>query len=146
MGYKGRLLQGSSEAGEALGIAVQLVNIFRDVYEDALQGRVYLPPEDFGKKSLDPKWILNASPSELRPGLERLKERIELFFAKAEPLVNYVEEDARLTALLIPTAYKTMLSKTYKNLDHLKSVQSIKLSKSDKVLILLKVIRLSISS
>ena len=34
------------EYAEALGIAMQLTNILRDVREDALMGRIYLPRED----------------------------------------------------------------------------------------------------
>jgi 15-cis-phytoene synthase len=42
-----------------LGIAMQLTNIARDIYEDARMGRVYIPLDWLQKNGLDPKEILD---------------------------------------------------------------------------------------
>ncbi|CAM9097843.1 unnamed protein product [Pylaiella littoralis] len=43
----------------SLGIALQLTNILRDVGEDAVRGRIYLPLEDLEKFGVDPDNIMN---------------------------------------------------------------------------------------
>eukprot|EP00959_Pyramimonas_sp_CCMP1952_P350458 7342373-Pyramimonas_sp.AAC.1 len=71
-------LAAACEAGVALGVALQLTNIVRDVGEDAGRGRLYLPLEDLKLFNLteeevltnqnihtDPRW----APGPLRLGL-----------------------------------------------------------------------------
>nr|ATQ35993.1 phytoene synthetase [Desmarestia viridis] len=43
----------------SLGIALQLTNILRDVGEDAVRGRIYLPLQDLEKFGVDPENIMN---------------------------------------------------------------------------------------
>nr|ATQ35992.1 phytoene synthetase [Ishige okamurae] len=43
----------------SLGIALQLTNILRDVGEDAVRGRIYLPMEDLERFGIDPENIMN---------------------------------------------------------------------------------------
>jgi phytoene synthase len=64
---KGYSIEDASEPAIALGIALQLTNILRDVGEDLGRGRIYLPldeieafgltEEDFFQKNLSPKYI-----------------------------------------------------------------------------------------
>lgn len=77
---------------EAMGIAVQLTNILRDVGEDAGAGRVYLAREDmrrFGvsRDSLD----ADPTPDELRVLLACYAERARLYYERAARLLP--EED-----------------------------------------------------
>ncbi len=44
--YRPRLLEQAWEPADALGVGLQITNILRDVREDRLAGRVYLPAED----------------------------------------------------------------------------------------------------
>jgi phytoene synthase len=43
----------ASERADALGVALQLTNILRDLREDRLRGRVYLPKEDLARFGVD---------------------------------------------------------------------------------------------
>jgi len=43
----------AAELADALGVALQLTNILRDIREDRQNGRVYLPAEDLAKFSVD---------------------------------------------------------------------------------------------
>jgi phytoene synthase len=52
-----------------LGIAMQLTNILRDVAEDAMLGRLYLPLEDLAAFGTDPESILAGRPNGDFPGL-----------------------------------------------------------------------------
>ena len=49
---------------EALGIALQLTNIIRDVGEDARRGRVYLPIDDLQRFGLTPHQIVSGKPGD----------------------------------------------------------------------------------
>ena len=68
-----------------LGIALQLTNILRDVAEDALMNRIYLPMEDLARFDMTESDILHGTSS---PGMTHLlgylAERADSYFAKAE--------------------------------------------------------------
>lgn len=49
------------EYAKNLGLAFQIVNIIRDIGEDARRGRIYLPEEDLHSFGLTPQDILNLS-------------------------------------------------------------------------------------
>ena len=57
------------ECADQLGIALQLINILRDVREDAARGRVYLPLDELARFDLDPDTLLHGTPG---PGWSRL--------------------------------------------------------------------------
>lgn len=57
-----------------LGVAMQLTNISRDVGEDALEGRLYLPHQMMEDEGLDPKAFL-ANPH-FSPALARVTRRL----------------------------------------------------------------------
>jgi 15-cis-phytoene synthase len=60
----------AAELADSLGVALQLTNILRDIREDYLDGRVYLPAEDLAKFDCDPVTLDQPDP----PGLTRLIE------------------------------------------------------------------------
>ena len=49
------------ERADELGVALQLINILRDVREDAARGRVYLPLEDLSRFGVDVEALLQGS-------------------------------------------------------------------------------------
>jgi phytoene/squalene synthetase len=51
--------QCAQEPALSLGIALQLTNILRDVGEDAVRGRIYLPREDLVRFGVPEEHILN---------------------------------------------------------------------------------------
>ncbi|MFI0348096.1 MAG: phytoene/squalene synthase family protein [Chthoniobacterales bacterium] len=70
---------------EQLGIALQLTNILRDVAEDALMGRIYLPLEDLARFQITEKEILESTSSPKATHLfNHEAERALSYFAKAE--------------------------------------------------------------
>ena len=72
----------AAELADSLGVALQLTNILRDIREDYLGGRVYLPAEDLAKFSVDlggttpqtPPLPGGLSSPPYRPGFARLVE------------------------------------------------------------------------
>lgn len=90
-----------------LGIAMQLTNIARDVVEDALNDRRYLPASLVGE--LAPESILKPSPVET----ERLKEAVHTLLSEAELRYEsgfsglpFLPPRARLAILVAGLAYR----------------------------------------
>ncbi|MBI2345294.1 MAG: squalene/phytoene synthase family protein, partial [Deltaproteobacteria bacterium] len=90
-------------AAIALGNALQLTNILRDLVTDARAGRVYLPQEDLRRFGVTAAQL---SMAETASGLEALiafeGERAEGFFAQAWP---HIARDRRLRPARIMAAY-----------------------------------------
>ena len=57
----------AAELADALGVALQLTNILRDIREDRQNGRVYLPAEDLAKFDCDPDRLGQSTRAGLRP-------------------------------------------------------------------------------
>jgi phytoene synthase len=81
-----------------LGVAMQLTNIARDVGEDALNGRLYLPREWMREEGIDPvAWL--ASPR-FEPGVgrvvARLLARARLLYRRADDGIARLPHHARI--------------------------------------------------
>jgi phytoene synthase len=102
---------GKAEAlAESCGIALQLTNIIRDVREDALQGRVYLPQDDLRRFGIDPAELAAPRPTgRVRALLEYQGARAYEYYRKAEPLVSRVDPVGRPVLLAIVGIYRALL-------------------------------------
>jgi phytoene synthase len=78
---------------EKCGVAFQLTNILRDVREDALRERIYLPAEDLARFGVDPR--------DLAEG-KRTGEFVELMDFQARRARHYYRESAPLVELVDP--------------------------------------------
>jgi phytoene synthase len=100
----------AEELAEACGIALQLTNIIRDLREDALRGRVYLPAEDLARFEVDTTEFTAPRPSDrLRALLVFEAERAYSFYEKAAPLVDLVEPVGRPVLRTIVGIYRRLL-------------------------------------
>jgi phytoene synthase len=101
--------QPAQETAYALGRALQLTNILRDVGEDAERGRIYLPREFLDDAGIapDPVTLLAA------PGLPQLCARLadmaENYFAQAEAAMARSDRAAMRPASLMAASYKPLL-------------------------------------
>ncbi len=76
------------EWAEAMGIAVQLTNVLRDVGADAAAGRVYLPAEELRRFDVSREDVLERRSSEgLRLLMACHAERARLHFERADALL-----------------------------------------------------------
>lgn len=107
----------AEKLAEQTGVAFQLTNIIRDVKEDALMGRVYLPLEDLQRFQLSPE-LLSAShmgngfnPAALRPLLEYEAERARALYQSAEKLIPLLDEDSRGCFWALTEIYSRLLAK-----------------------------------
>lgn len=114
---------------ERTGIAFQLTNIIRDVKEDALIGRIYLPVEDLQRFNhtaselarlceYDPKQIAKTSnaakvfdPAAWVPLLSFEAERAKEFYKSAQELMMLIKEDSRPCLWALVEIYRRLLER-----------------------------------
>ena len=95
---------------EALGIAMQMTNILRDVREDAAMNRIYLPREDLKKFGVTEGQIFANRADENFVELMKFEiERAREFYRKAERGVALLSPDARFAVLLAARLYARIL-------------------------------------
>lgn len=103
------------EYAEALGIAMQLTNILRDVKEDAAMDRIYLPQKDLQKFNVSEKQIFDGDCDENFVELMKFQiSRAKDYYATAEKGIGLLEKDTRFTVLLAARIYKQILEKIEK--------------------------------
>lgn len=95
---------------EALGIAMQMTNILRDVAEDAAMERIYLPQEDLRKFEVTEQQIFEGKTDENFIRLMKFEiERARRFYQDAEKGISFLSRDARFAVLLAHRFYAKIL-------------------------------------
>ncbi len=93
-----------------LGIAMQLVNVLRDVAEDADRGRIYLPLKALAAQGATEEDVLEGR---LTPAVRRVLEAhaatARRAFATAEPLGDHLDRRARSCVAMLATTYGAIL-------------------------------------
>jgi phytoene synthase len=109
----------AAAAAEALGVAMQLTNILRDVAEDAAAGRVYLAEDELSAAGLSHAALLAASrpgqaasgPPGLPAFVEGQIERAREWYARAEPGIALIPSwRARLCVRAMGVLYGEILT------------------------------------
>ena len=110
---------GRAEAqAEACGVALQLTNIVRDVREDALRGRIYLPREDLRRFGVAPEELsAPKTTARVRSLLEFQTARAYDFYGQAEPLRHRVDPVGRPVLLAMVGIYRALLDEIVRR-DH----------------------------
>ncbi len=121
------------------GIALQLTNILRDVREDAVAGRVYLPASLTGR-TLTPTDVLNGDPA-VRRGVDALIAKATEYYERSAALDAQVNPRARRCLFAMTERYRRLLNKISANPDAvLTSDRRIRLGTFDKLAILSKAV------
>ncbi|CAD6448112.1 b1b0fd73-e466-4187-9a57-cf96a570038e [Sclerotinia trifoliorum] len=93
-------------AGARMGIALQYINICRDVTVDAGIGRVYLPASWLEKESLKPQQIVNNPTGPVIVKLrERLLEKAFAIYREARPAIEKIPGDAKVSMRVVVESY-----------------------------------------
>ena len=93
-----------------LGLALQLTNIIRDVGEDALRGRIYLPIEDLQQFGVTAQELLQRQSSERFTALMRFQaERAHAHYERALGLLPDADRRAQKPGLMMASIYRTLL-------------------------------------
>jgi phytoene synthase len=123
---------------EETGIAFQLTNIIRDVKEDALMGRVYLPQQDLQHFGISEAELINFDhPERFRPLLEFEAQRARDFYQSAEKLLPLIDEDSQPALWTLVEIYRRLLDKIAANGYNVFG-EKIRLTTREKVAVLLK--------
>eukprot|EP00616_Rhizochromulina_sp_CCMP1243_P016734 CAMPEP_0118995160 /NCGR_PEP_ID=MMETSP1173-20130426/58031_1 /TAXON_ID=1034831 /ORGANISM="Rhizochromulina marina cf, Strain CCMP1243" /LENGTH=369 /DNA_ID=CAMNT_0006946489 /DNA_START=126 /DNA_END=1235 /DNA_ORIENTATION=- len=100
----------------ALGIALQITNILRDVGEDAVRGRIYLPKEDLDKFGVSETQILNGVIDENYKNLVKFEiQRARDYYKEAERGVAMLAPSSRLSVQAAADMYGKILEKLEEN-------------------------------
>lgn len=99
----------AQEVAYALGRALQLTNILRDVWEDAQRGRLYLPCEYLAAEAvpLEPEAALRSP--RLPAACERVAVLAEKYFAEAEAAMRRCQRRAMRPARMMAASYRPLL-------------------------------------
>ncbi|WP_339090349.1 presqualene diphosphate synthase HpnD [Variovorax paradoxus] len=93
-----------------LGLALQLTNILRDVGEDALRGRIYLPVNELQKFDVKAHEILNRVHSERFVALMKFQAaRAHAAYDEALALLPLADRRAQKPGLMMASIYRTLL-------------------------------------
>jgi phytoene synthase len=97
---------------EKCGLAFQLTNIVRDVKEDALVGRVYLPQEDLDQFGVTAAELRIASDaSRYAPLLALEADRAREFYKSGDALIPLIDEDSQPALWVLVNIYHALLDK-----------------------------------
>jgi phytoene synthase len=93
-----------------LGLAFQLTNIIRDVGEDALRGRIYLPVSELQQFDVKVYEILNRQYSERFTALMKFQaQRAHQLYDEALALLPQADRRAQKPGLMMASIYRTLL-------------------------------------
>ena len=93
-----------------LGVAMQIVNIMRDVAEDAGRDRIYLPQDEMAAHGVTDADILAGRPTDgVRSLLRAQAARAEDYFASGEELLPMLDRRARACVSMLGGLYQAIL-------------------------------------
>ena len=100
----------SAEYAHKLGLAFQLTNIIRDVGEDALRGRVYIPLSELQQFDVKAHEILNRKYSDRFTALMKFQaERAQRLYDEALALLPAADRRSQKPGLMMASIYRTLL-------------------------------------
>ena len=100
----------TTEYAHTLGQALQLTNIIRDVGEDALRGRIYLPVNELQQFDVKAHEILKRSYSDRFTALMRFQaQRAHGLYDQALALLPAGDRRAQKPGLMMASIYRTLL-------------------------------------
>ena len=102
----------SKDYAIALGYALQLTNIIRDVGEDAENGRIYLPIEDLRRFGVTEEQIFRGEYTDnFRELMQFEHDRAREFYAKADRLLPKEDRRPMMAAMMMGQVYSEILEK-----------------------------------
>jgi phytoene synthase len=97
---------------EKCGIAFQLTNILRDVREDAIAGRVYLPAEDLKRFGVPVEQLLSGHEDDRFRDLMRFEAlRAREYYEISEPLLSLIDPKSRRSLWALREIYLRLLKR-----------------------------------
>lgn len=105
----------AASRADALGVALQLTNILRDVLEDRRNGRVYLPEDDLRhhgvELGLDSRQMLDDDPVRLRELMLSVARRTERWYGQGLGLLPMLDHRSRACCASMAGIYHELLQR-----------------------------------
>jgi len=100
-----------------IGVAMQLTNIIRDIKEDSLRGRIYLPQDEMREFGVTESDITQGKINEnLKSLLKYQLNRAKDYYKSGEQGINLItDKRSRFVALIMKEMYAGILSEVEKN-------------------------------
>ena len=106
----GQTQEQTTRYAHTLGLAFQLTNIIRDVGEDALRGRIYLPVNELQQFEVKAHELLKRQHSERFAALMKFQTaRAHQLYDEALALLPEVDRRAQKPGLMMASIYRTLL-------------------------------------
>ena len=106
----GQTDEATTRYAHKLGQALQMTNIIRDVGEDALRGRIYLPVNELQRFEVKAQDILQRSYSDRFTALMKFQaERTHALYDEALALLPAADRRAQKPGLMMASIYRTLL-------------------------------------
>jgi squalene synthase HpnC len=122
------------DLAEKLGLAFQLTNIIRDVHDDYVLGRVYLPEEDLGRYGVS---NIDLGRSEATLGMRELlrfeADRAWQNYEEGAALLDMIDKESRPTLWLLTHTYSALLARI-ESVDFAVFGERVRLSRAEKML------------
>ncbi len=97
---------------EDLGVAMQVVNIMRDVQEDALRDRIYLPADEMAAHGVtDADILADRMTPAMRSLMEAQARRADDYFASGRMLLPMLDLRARMCVQMLAALYGDILAR-----------------------------------
>ncbi|HIG34340.1 MAG TPA: phytoene/squalene synthase family protein [Candidatus Poseidoniales archaeon] len=128
----------AKEYAESWGVFMQLINIIRDVSEDAQRDRIYLPMEDLARWGISEDDVKSGVDLLNHPGwtpfVKEYLERADDYRQRAFKLFSHLDKSARYSPAAMASFYQSIMTKiSKKNGDVI--TERIQLSKTEKILL-----------
>lgn len=99
-----------------LGVAMQLINILRDIGEDAQRNRIYLPLNEMSRFGYTEDDLMRGTINETFRDLLRFQmARADSYYQRSQPGIMLLSADCRLAVRLSGTLYRLILDRIHLN-------------------------------
>ena len=126
------------EYAESWGVFMQLINIIRDVAEDAERDRIYLPLDDLARWGISEEDLKSGKEllkhSGWAPFVEEYLERADGYRRRAFKLLSHLDKSARYSPAAMASFYQSIMAKIIKKNGDV-FTQRIQLTKTEKILL-----------
>ncbi len=115
----------------ALGMALQLTNILRDVHEDSARGRLYIPLDELERFGVTTEELAaNKTTDNIRALLKFQAERAHSYYQQAFALLPDCDRHPQRSGIIMATIYRAILDEIenegYRVLEHRTSLTPIR--------------------
>ena len=128
----------AKEYAESWGVFMQLINIIRDVAEDAQRDRIYLPMEDLARWGISEEDVKSGKELLNHPGwapfVEEYLDRADGYRQRAFKLLSHLAKSARYSPAAMASFYQSIMAKITKKKGDV-FTERIQLTKTEKILL-----------